>query len=105
MLVLLSSSLTPVESKQITSCLADFACDCEAVAADDEEACFVESSGQREKVRHRVWRKHTLKHVCIWVHTSVVFRQQRYGEVQTSPPLELVLLGGFGHCLQLMLPQ
>lgn len=43
--------------------------------------------------------------------TSCVFRQQWYGEIlfslllQTSPPLQLVLLGGFGDCLQLMLPQ
>lgn len=49
--------------------------------------------------------------ICVCALTSCVFRQQRYGEilfsllVQASPPLQLLLLDGFGHCLQLMLPQ
>lgn len=43
--------------------------------------------------------------------TGRILRQQRDGEilfpllVQTSPPLKLLLLDGFGHCLQLMLPE
>lgn len=50
-------------------------------------------------------------HVCVHTLTSCVFGQQRYGEIllslllQTSPSLQLLLLGRFGHCLQLMLPQ
>lgn len=49
--------------------------------------------------------------VGLYALTSCVFRQQWYGEIllslllQTLPPLKLFLLGDFGHCLQLMLPQ
>lgn len=50
-------------------------------------------------------------HVCAHTLTSCVFGQQRYGEIllslllQTAPSLQLLLLGRFGHCLQLMLLQ
>lgn len=50
-------------------------------------------------------------HVCVHTLTSCVFGQQRYGEIllslllQTAPSLQLLLLGRFGHCLQLMLLQ
>lgn len=125
-LVLLLSSLMPVlpESRQITSCLTDFTSCSDAVDADNDDTCFVTSPGETERNDAAELKivLHVTELICdgpvdvfFEVHvsrlTSCVFRQQWYGEIlfslllQTSPPLQLVLLGGSGHCFQMMLPQ
>lgn len=51
MSVLQSSSLMPVllESRQITSCLADFTSCCETAEAADDDTCFVMSSREKRE--------------------------------------------------------